>query len=122
MFSLTICFGPGATAWQLLFKEEKKAGDVYNTYVDFKVNSAVGGVLLGADDFGQSFVIPFEEIRGILFEDLELTTESRIRRTLEQAHGQAKYTERASVDPILQRARTQRGPGVITPFTNGQFQ
>ena len=121
MYSLTISFGPAATVWQFLFKEEEKAGVVYNAYVESKINSAVGVMLIGADDFGQSFAIPFEEIRGVLLEDLELTTESRIRRTLEQAHGQAKYTERAKNDPILRQAMNQRGPGVITPFAGGQF-
>lgn len=122
MYSLTISLGPTNTPWQFLFKEEKKAGDIYNAYVEFVVNENVGGLLLGNDDYGQSFAIPFSDIHGVLLEDLDLTTESRIQRTLDQERGKAKYMERAKNDPTLRAAMGRQGPSVITPFANGSFQ
>lgn len=122
MYSLSIHFGPSPVPAQFLFKEEEKAGIIYNTYVDFiKEGVAVGGVLIGADSFGQSFAIALKDIHGITIEDMNLGEESRIQRGLSQARGQAKANERAKTDPILLKAMGVRGPSVLTPFGNGQF-
>lgn len=118
MYSLSIHFGPNAMVWALLFKEEEKAAQAYNTYVDFKVNSAAGGIMIGIDDFGQSYAIPFEEISGILLEDLDLVEEARIQRSIINARGEVKARQRAMTDPII-RAAQAGGPSVITPRFNG---
>ncbi len=115
MYSLSIHFGPSPVPMQFLFKEEEKAGEAYNAYVDFKVNRAEGGILIGTDDFGQSFAIPFDEIHGITLEDMDLGEESRIQRGLSQARGQAKANERARTDPLLRQAMNGQGPAVLTP-------
>jgi hypothetical protein len=118
MYSLTIMFGSAATPWQFLFKDKNKAESAYAS-----INETIKEGLMAriVDDYGQTATIG--SITGYLLEDLDLTVEARIQRTLNQAHGQAKYTERAKADPVLMRAAAgQRGPSVISPFANGQFQ
>jgi hypothetical protein len=114
MYSLTICFGPAATSWMYLFKEEAKAGEAYNAYVDHKMNHAKGGCLIGSDDFGQAYAIPFDEIRGMMLEDLDLTEQARIERSMVDARAQTKFNVRAKSDPTIQAA--MRGPSVISPM------
>jgi hypothetical protein len=125
MYNLTIHFGPNAVAWSFLFKDEDKAGVIYNAYMDFRMSPIKNDgirTLIGIDDYGQTFAIPFDEIRGVLIENTELGTEARILRGLEQAKGQARATKRASSDPELQAAMRGQGPSVITPFANGGFR
>lgn len=117
MYSLTIHFGPNAMQWPLLFKEEEKAGVIYNAYLDFQVSEATAGMLIGSDDFGQSFAIPMEQIAGILLEDMDLVEEARIYRSLANARGEVKARQRAMSDPVIRTA--QNGPAVMTPRFNG---
>jgi hypothetical protein len=114
MYSLTICFGPAATSWMYLFKEEEKASVLYNAYVEHKMNHAEGGVLIGSDDFGQSFAMPFDEIRGVMLEDLDLTEQARIERSMVDARAQTKFNQRAKNDPTIRAA--MQGPSVISPM------
>jgi hypothetical protein len=116
MYSLSIHFGPASLVWALLFKEEEKAGVVYNAYVDAKMSGAQETVLLGADDFGQSFAIPCNEISGILLEDLDQIEEARIQRSLADERCKAKFMVRAKSDPVIRQAMGQGGPSVLTPF------
>jgi hypothetical protein len=121
MFSLSISFGPTGTVWAFLFKEEKDAGEVYNAYMDFKGSRAEGGVLIGHDDYGQTFSFPFEEIRGVLLEDLEQIEAARIQRALIDEHVKAKFIAAAKSDPVIMAAARGQGPGVITPMGNRGF-
>lgn len=122
MYSLTIHFGPNAMVWALLYKEEEKASVAYNAYVDHKVQRAEGGLLIGSDDYGQIFAIPMDDINGMLLEDLEAGEEARILRGLAQMRAQVKADARAKTDPMIVAALRNRGPAVMTPFSNGQFQ
>ena len=119
MYSLTIHFGPSAMVWQFLFKEEKKPGEAYNAFVTTQVEGGKGGVLIGSDDFGQSYAIPFNEISGMLIEDLDLVEEAQIQRSLVNARAQAKLNSRASQDPTLRAAQAMRGPAMIQPMGRG---
>jgi hypothetical protein len=114
MHSLTIHFGPNAMVWSLLFKDEEKASTIYNAYMDSRMNAADKATLLGADDFGQAFAIPMEQINGILLEDLELTEEARIQRSLADARASAKLQMRARTDSTIRQA--QSGAPVLTPM------
>jgi hypothetical protein len=116
MYSLTIHFGPNAMAWALLFKEEKKAGEAYNAYVASKVNGDAVDVLIGTDDFGQAYAIPFADIHGVLLEDLDLVEEARIQRSLYNARGEVKARQRASTDAVIRTGMGNQGAGVLTPF------
>ncbi len=115
MYSLSIHFGPNAIVWALLFKEEEKAGMLYNAYVEFKVGGNEAGILIGADDFGQSFAIPFNEISVMLLEDLDQIEEARIQRSLADERCKAKFMQRAKSDPTIRQAMGQ-GPGIVSPF------
>lgn len=113
MYSLTIHFGPNAMVWSLLFKEEEKAAAIYNAYMDYMVSEAESGMLIGADDFGQSFAIPMQEISGVMLEDLALVQEARIFRSLDNARGEIKAKQRAATDPVIRTAG--QGPAVLQP-------
>jgi hypothetical protein len=119
MFSLTISFGPASTAWAYLFKDEEKARHIYNEYVNYKVGGGIGGTLIGADDFGQAFAIPFSDIHGVQFEDLDQIKQARIERSLVDAQAQALFNQRASTDPVVRQAMQQRGAPILQPMPGG---
>jgi hypothetical protein len=117
MYSLSISFGPTGTVWALLFKEEAKAAEAYNAYVSNKV-AKENGVLIGTDDFGQSYAIPFYEIRGVLLESLEQIEEARIQRSLFDERCKAKFLQRARTDPTIRAAMGNQTP-VLQPMGGG---
>lgn len=114
MYNLTIHFGPNAVAWSFLFKDKDKA---------ISAITAAKNRQTIIDDYEQYAEIA-GEIHGILLEDLETGEEARIIRGLTQARGQMRANKRAQNDPEIQalQRESQRGPGVITPFTNGGFR
>lgn len=115
MFSLTICFGPANTPWILLFKEEEKAKAVYNNYVEFSLTS-VAGMLIAADDFGQALAVPFDQINGMMLDDMDQSQLAYIERGLHNARAQAKAQQRAAADPTLRTAAMAQGPAALSPF------
>jgi hypothetical protein len=109
MYSLTICFGPAATSWAFMFKEKEKAEAAYK-----QISEAIG---LGRmtrieDDFGQ--IGTLGSVTGYLLEDLELTEQARIERSMVDARAQTKFNQRAKSDPTIVAA--MRGPSVISPM------
>lgn len=119
MHSLTICFGPAATPWILLFKDEAKAATIYNAYAEQAVSEEkpLSGVLIGSDDFGQAFVIPASEIKGMMLEDMDLSQDAAVERGLHQARTQAKAETKAMGDDVIKAAirAKQQGPAVYQP-------
>lgn len=118
MHSLTILVGENCTPWMLMFKTEEKAGIIYNAYVTVKMQpDSIGGVLVGCDDFGQTFAIPYDGIRGMMLENLDLSQEAYVERGLHNARSQAKAQEKAMTDPKLMAAmrRQGQGPAVLQP-------
>src|SRR5437879_2532407 len=113
MHSLTICFGPTGTVWNLLFKEEAKAKEAY---------AAIGKSDV-TDDFGQTIGTSLNAIHGILLEDLDVSQVAQVERGLHQARGQAKAQTRAMEDPIIKESlrRQQMGPAVMSPVPGGRF-
>ncbi len=112
MYSLSIHFGPSNIVWALLFKEEERPGAIYNAYVaSYDENT----VLIGTDDFGQSFAISCKDISGILLENLDQIEEARIQRSLADERCKAKFMARAKSDPVIRTAMGQ-GPGIVSPF------
>ena len=116
MYSLTISFGPAGTLWAFLFKEEQKAGEAYNLYVDHKLGRGESGILIMNDDFGQTCAIPFADINGITCEDLDLVEAARIYRSLAEERLKIKLQTAAKTDPLIGPAISNRGPGVLTPM------
>jgi hypothetical protein len=121
MFSLTICFGPANTPWILLFKEEEKAKTVYNDYVSSKIEGALDGALIAADDFGQAIAMPISKINGMMLDDMDQSQLAYIERGLHNARAQAKAQQRAGADPTLRAAAMSQGPAALTPFANGRM-
>ena len=119
MFNLSISFGPTGTVWALLFKTEEKAGEAYNAYMDYKMSGATNGVLIGSDDFGQSYAIPFNEIRGVLLEDLEQIEAARIQRALVDERCKARFMAAAKTDPVIRQAMQGGGAPILTPMGGG---
>ena len=115
MYSLSIYFGPNAMVWALLFKEEARAGAAYNAYVGNKMDGTKADILIGADDFGQSYAIPFNDIHGVLLEDLDLVEEARIQRSLAEAHVKVKLDQRAKTDPLIRQAMSNQSPSILSP-------
>jgi len=120
MYSLTINFGPSGSAWALLFKTEEKAGEAYNAYVG---NIMSGGtelnVLIGSDDFGQTYAIPVSQIHGVMLEDLDLIEAARIQRSLAEERVKIKFVAAAKSDPLIGPASRGQVPGVLTPMGGG---
>ena len=116
MYSLTISFGPTGTAWALLFKEEAKAEEAYNAYMEAKMNGAERNVLIGSDDFGQAYAIPLDEIHGIVLEDLEQIEAARIYRSLAEERIKVKLMAAAKTDPVIGPALRGQGSPVLTPM------
>lgn len=121
MYSLSISFGPNGITWALLFKEEEKAGAIFNAYVSAKVEGSCTGPLIGSDDYGQSFAIPIDEISGMLLEDLPAVETARIQRSLIDERCKAKFIKAATDDPTIKAAMRLQGPSVLTPMGGGRF-
>lgn len=116
MHSLTIVFGPAATAWTLLFKEEEKAAVIYNAYTNARVTGDAGAII-GSDDFGQTITMHSDDIHGMMFEDMDLSQIAMIERGLHQARSQAKAQMKAADDPVIREGirKQQQGPAVYQP-------
>jgi hypothetical protein len=110
MFSLSISFGPTGMVWAYLFKELEKPQEAYNAYVDYKVNHAENGIFIGSDDFGQCYAIPFDEIRGMMFEDLDLIEAARIQRSLADERCKAKFLQAARSDSTIRAGMGNQMP------------
>lgn len=116
MFSLTIVFGPGPTAWQLLFKTQEMARAATKLIYE-KTTDAV------EDDFGHTCIVS-GEIHGLVLEDLEVSKMGHIELALHQARTQAKAHMMGNADPALKAAGlmnpSQGGPAMLSPMYNGR--
>jgi hypothetical protein len=112
MHSLTICFGPTATVWTLLFKEEERAKAAHAAILNVDTN----GITL-VDDFGQYVSLRREQVHGVMLENMDLSQQAQIERGLHQARSQAKAQDKAMADPVISQSlrRQQQGPAVLAP-------
>lgn len=113
MYSISICFGPAATVWNLLYKDEPRARAALAeaTRAEKETTAVV------TDDFGQQLTVCAGQIHALLFEDLDQSQLGQIERGLHNARVQAKAQDRALTDPtISQSLRRSQGPAVMTPF------
>ena len=119
MFNVSISFGPIGTVLSFLFKEEAKASEPYSAYVNYKMNGAEGGVLIGSDDFGQTYAIDFEGIHAVFVEDLDQIEQARIQRALADERVKAKFMQAAKTDPVIRQAIQGQQAPIMTPFGRG---
>jgi len=116
MYSLTICFGPQGTIWNLLFKTKEKAHEAHKMLLAPDMP-----ILSFEDDFGQRITLTAGQIHGLLLEDLDMSQLGQIERGLHNARSQAKAQQRAMGDPIIKQSAMMQGPAVHSPFPNGRF-
>lgn len=114
MYSLSIHFGPNAVVWAFLFKEKDKAARIYES-LGLTIDPHVSHYHV-TDDFGQSATLVASQIHAVLLEDLDLTDEAKIVRSLANARNEVKARQRASTDPVIRSGMQQQGPSVLTPF------
>lgn len=110
MYSLSICFGPTGMTWAFLFKEKEQAETAYEKAIwDHEF-------FWISDDFGQKGWFVRSSTHGVMLEDLDLTDEAKILRSLANARNEVKARQRAATDPVIRTAAQQGGPSVLTPF------
>jgi hypothetical protein len=114
MYSLTICFGPAATSWAFMFKEKENAQAHFSSAMSAMSDAASWRII---DDFGQEAFFEQFATYSALLEDLDLTEQARIERSMVDARAQTKFNVRAKSDPTIQAA--MRGPSVISPMGRG---
>lgn len=106
MFSVTVCFGPQATAWAFLFKTEESMRTAIN---NFPSTPAI------VDDFGQTAT--FERpIHGYVVEDLNLSKLAHQERAIHMERMRRAVTQAMQVDPQMRAVRTGGGPAIVSPF------
>lgn len=119
MFSIAITYGPAATTWVLMYRDEKNAEDAWQKLTSPAIDThpPVPGTHRLVDDFGQRLCIPTNEIKGLMFENMHESMNAHIERALHQARMQAKGSEQAENDSTLRaaRARQQHGPAILQP-------
>ena len=111
MFSLTICFGPQGTMWQLLFRTKEK--------IETEIKCLRDGddQLLIADDFGQTVTVAYRSIHAWMIEDMTQSKVARIDLALHAARTQAEAQIQAESDQMLKSVRArQNGPALINPM------
>jgi len=120
MYCLTICFGPAATTWALMFKTKEEAQTQYDHVTTVLEETDSNRVVL-TDDFGQRTSLDSNTVHGVMLEDLSLSKLAHIERALHQARMQAEGQKMAQTDPALVHAA--RGPNIISPMMggNGRF-
>ena len=116
MYSLTICFESNAITWGFLFKDVGKANEAITT----AAQAVIGGNPFSiTDEFGQTASFTAGAVVGTLLEDLDLTDEAKIIRSLANARNEVKARARAATDPTIRAGMNQQGPSVISPFPRG---
>lgn len=112
MFSLTICFGPQGTMWQLLFRDREKA-EKATGIISFVAEMAIEI----EDDFGQRATFDSASIHSWMLEDMTLSKAARVELVLHQARTQAEAQIQAESDQMLKSVRArQNGPALINPM------
>jgi hypothetical protein len=110
MFSLTICFGPQATAWAFMFKTKESAEAAATTIL-------LDHVVKITDDFGQTAVFAGNQIHGHVLEDMNISKLAHQERALHMERMKAAVTMQIQSDPAMRAARNGQGPGIVSPFT-----
>lgn len=105
MFSLTVCFGPQATAWAFMFKTEESLNKALD---QFEKDRAV------MDDFGQRAC--FDKIHGHIVEDMNLSKLAHQERAIHMERMKAAVTQQVQTDPALRAVRAGNGPAIVSPF------
>lgn len=125
MYSLTIAVGN--TVWALMYREKDVAEGAFKTLREFYSGSPAdtfskpGGVYL-QDHFGQQIVVCAGSLHGYVLEDLTMSKQAHVERSLHQARTTIEAQEAWKKEPLARAG--MHGPSVLTPGmigANGRF-
>lgn len=117
MHVITVAFGTAPAIWQFVYKTEEAATNSWkNIQETFHSPGSYTGI---ADDFGQTATFNSKEIAGLMMEELELSKQAHIARSLHQQRTQAEFQKAAETDPAIRAA--MRGPAVLQPMGASPF-
>ena len=109
MHIITVAFGATPAMWQFVFKTEESAIKSWDVLNIGKAGDCVGVT----DDFGQSALFDLANVTGRMLENLDLSKQAQIARSLHQQRTQAEFQKSAESDPVIRMA--MRGPAVLSP-------
>jgi hypothetical protein len=95
MFNVIVAFKNSERNWQFLFKEQVGANNVIKSYMEATALVSI------TDDFGVSALIPFDDIGGIVVDDMAKSVDAGVERGIQQMRGQAKTETKMKNDPAL---------------------
>jgi hypothetical protein len=107
MHVITIAFGNAPAVWQFVFKTEEAAIKAWNDH------ALKAGRITITDDFGQTAIFDTNNITGRMLENLDMSKQAHVARSLHQQRTQAEFQKAAESDPGIRAA--MRGPAVLSP-------
>lgn len=121
MHCLSIVFAAGAPVlWKLIYRTEEKAKQAYELLSEPTPEGETRGIF--EDDFGQKITIRFDNIIGMMLEDLEQSKLAHVEMTLHEARTRSKAGQMAQTDPQIRQANMLQGPAVLSPgMFNGRM-
>lgn len=105
MHVITIAFGSAPAVWQFVFKTEEAAIKAWSSFGDGSLNIV--------DDFGQTANFIEGSVTGRMIENLDMSKQAHVARSLHQQRTQAEFQKAAESDPGIRAA--MRGPAVLSP-------
>ena len=112
MHVISIAFGTAPAIWQFVFKTEDAAQTAWTNFNNFSPES--GCYINITDDFGQTETFDVDKITGRMLENLDMSQQAHVERSLRQQRMQAKFQKAAESDPEIRAA--MRGPAVLSPM------
>lgn len=109
MHVITVAFGEAPAMWQFVFKTEEAATAAWQ-----QLGNDTQVVIV--DDFGQTGNFDSKHINGRMLENLDVSKQAHIARSLHQQRIQAEFQKAAESDPVIRTA--MRGPAVLSPMGN----
>ena len=123
MYCITVTLG--MSSWALMFKEkpEKQLEELRSFMRQQHLTQQIGDsrVMTLTDDFSQECDIVAGALAGFLFEDMDVSQEATIQRSLHHHITQAKLQKRAQSDPTLRAASLGSGVPSFMPGVNGRL-
>lgn len=107
MHVITVAFGEAPAMWQFVFKTEEAATVAWQ-----QLGNETEVVIV--DDFGQTGNFDPKHISGRMLENLDISKQAHIARSLHQQRLQAEFQKAAESDPVIRTA--MRGPAVLSPM------
>lgn len=111
MHSLTICFGPTGTIWNLMFKSEEGLKAAEEKAMQDPTRETY---FVMTDDYGQNVSIKREQIIATLLQDMDQSALVQIEVGVHNLRTQARTQQRAATEPALKAAMMAQGPAVLS--------